>query len=228
MNPTFPYCQPIQSSSAAYSLQHFNAKKRRMSRAFTDNVNSFNVSNNIIFNAPDDESKILAWLSPLEPNVRHHDICNQRVDSIGDWLLETKEFRSWYNGSEKDGSDHAALFCDGDSGVGKSYIWYERPPVRNEQRALLLTPRDGSSVVIDYLCNQAIEKDLAVACFYYDFASREAQFPTNMLGSLVKQRLSGLGAFTVWFVCLPGCLSWKYRMYVYIPVRLVPLASKAY
>ena len=61
----------------------------------------------------------------------------------------------------------------------------------------MLTPRDGSSVVIDYLCNQAIEKDLAVACFYYDFASREAQFPTNMLGSLVKQLLSGLGAIPV-------------------------------
>ena len=48
-------------------------------------------------------------------------------------------------------------------------------------------------MVIDYLCDQAMEKDLAVACFYYDFASREAQFPTNMLGSLVKQLLSGLG-----------------------------------
>ena len=167
-----------------------------MSRAFTDNINSFNVSN-IIVNSPDDESKILAWLSPLEPHVRHHDICNQRVDSIGGWLLETKEFRSWYNGSEKDGSGHAALFCYGDPGVGKSYIWYERPPVRDEQRALLLTPRGGSSVVVDYLCNQAIEKDLAVACFYYDFASREAQFPTNMLGSLVKQLLSGLGAIPV-------------------------------
>ena len=61
----------------------------------------------------------------------------------------------------------------------------------------MLTPRDGSSVVIDYLCNQAIEKDLAVACFYYDFASREAQFPTNMLGSLVKQLLNGLGVIPV-------------------------------
>ena len=168
-----------------------------MSRAFTDNINSFNVSNNIIFNAPDDESKILAWLSPLEPQVRHHDICNQRVNNIGGWLLETKEFRSWYNGSEKDGSDHAALFCYGDPGVGKSYIWYERLPARNKQRALLLTPCDDSSVVVDYLCDQAIGKDLAVVCFYYDFASREVQFPTNMLGSLVKQLLSGLGAVPV-------------------------------
>jgi len=34
---------------------------------------------------------------------------------------------------------------------------------------------------------------MAVACFYYDFASREAQTPTNMLGSLVKQLVTGLG-----------------------------------
>ena len=58
---------------------------------------------------------------------------------------------------------------------------------------LLLTGRHGSSVVIDYLCDQAIEEDTVVACFYYDFASRGAQSPTNMLGSLLKQLLSGLG-----------------------------------
>ena len=106
-----------------------------MSRVFTDNIDSFNVSNSynnvITFTAPDDEPKILAWLSPLEPHVRHQDICNQRVDSIGEWLLETKEFRDWYN-SEKDGSDHAALFCYGDPGVGKSYIRYVRLPVWNK------------------------------------------------------------------------------------------------
>ena len=93
-----------------------------MSRAFTDNINSFNVSNNFTFTAADDESKIMAWLSPLEPQVRHQDICNQRVDDIGDWLLETEEFISWYKES-----NHSTLFCYGDPGVGKSYIWYERP-----------------------------------------------------------------------------------------------------
>ena len=61
----------------------------------------------------------------------------------------------------------------------------------------MLTGGDGSSVVIDYLCDQVIEQDMAVACFYYDFASREAQSPTNMLGSLLKQLLSGLGGIPV-------------------------------
>ena len=89
-----------------------------MSRAFTDNINSFNVSNNFTFTAADNESKIMAWLSPLEPQVRHQDICNQRVDDIGGWLLETEEFINWYKES-----NHATLFCYGDPGVGKSYIW---------------------------------------------------------------------------------------------------------
>ena len=49
-------------------------------------------------------------------------------------------------------------------------------------------------MVVDYLCDQVTEQDMTVACFYYDFASREAQSPANMLGSLLKQLLSGLGA----------------------------------
>ena len=76
--------------------------------------------------------------------------------------------------------------------------------MRNKQRTLLLTGRDGSSVVVDYLCNQAMEQDMAVACFYYDFASREAQSPTNMLGSLLSQLLSGLEA-------IPGEIGKKFR-----------------
>ena len=51
----------------------------------------------------------------------------------------------------------------------------------NKQRTLLLMGRGGSSVVVDYLCSWAAGQDMAVACFYYDFASREAQSPTNML-----------------------------------------------
>ena len=67
----------------------------------------------------------------------------------------------------------------------------------------MLTGRGGSSVVVDYLCGWA-RQDMAVACFYYDFASREAQSPTNMLGSLLKQLLSGLEA-------IPGEIREKFR-----------------
>ena len=54
--------------------------------------------------------------------MRHRDIGAQRIDSVGGWLLETEEFRRWYNGTSEDGPNRATLFCDGNPGVGKSYI----------------------------------------------------------------------------------------------------------
>ena len=57
--------------------------------------------------------------------MRHRDIGARRVDSIGAWLLETEEFRRWYNGNREDESYHPTLFCDGNPGVGKSYIVYD-------------------------------------------------------------------------------------------------------
>ena len=46
--------------------------------------------------------------------------------------------------------------------------------------------------MIDKLCDEAVEEDTAVACFYFDFASRNEQSPVNMLGSLLRQLVSGL------------------------------------
>ena len=51
---------------------------------------------------------------------------------------------------------------------------------------------DTSSLVVDRLCDKAKEQSIAVACFYVDFAAREEQSPTNMLGSLLKQLVGGL------------------------------------
>ena len=57
----------------------------------------------------------------------------------------------------------------------------------------MLTSRDVSSLVIDSLCDQARGKNVAVACFYFDFAAQKEQSPTSMLGSLLKQVVGGLG-----------------------------------
>jgi len=51
---------------------------------------------------------------------------------------------------------------------------------------------NASSLVVDRLCDKAKEQNIAVACFYVDFAAREEQSPTNMLGSLLKQIVAGL------------------------------------
>ena len=101
-----------------------------MSQSFSNNINSLNtvsVSNTTVtnnFTVADNRSEILAWLSPLDPKLRHQDIQSRRVENVGEWLLQTEEFRRWYAGGGGEGSecDNAVLFCYGDPGVGKTFI----------------------------------------------------------------------------------------------------------
>jgi len=119
-------CVNRTQANQHFALNNFHSGgNRKMSQAFSHNQNSFNTSsttNTFNYLSPDEESKILAWLSPLEPGVRHRDIGAQRLDSIGSWVLETQKFRHWHGGSREDGSHHPTLFCHGNPGAGKSYI----------------------------------------------------------------------------------------------------------
>jgi len=58
---------------------------------------------------------------------------------------------------------------------------------------LLVTGCGNSSLVIDKLCDEAVEGNPTVVCFYFDFAARNEQLPVNMLGSLLRQLVSGQG-----------------------------------
>ena len=91
------------------------------------NTNSFNNTINYVSNvnnsgSADERAEILAWLSTLDPWIRHRDVRAQRVEHVGDWLLQTEEWRSWFDGIRGGESDNSALFCYGDPGVGKTYI----------------------------------------------------------------------------------------------------------
>ena len=98
-----------------------SSKEQKMSQSFSNNYNSFNTTY-ISPTAADDRPNILAWLSPLDPKLRHQDIRDRRVENVGEWVLQTEEFRSWCTGSEEGESDKAVLFCYGNPGVGKTYI----------------------------------------------------------------------------------------------------------
>jgi len=92
----------------------------------TGNVSSYNVTNS--YNSTTNVSKVIAdeypeimrWLSPLDPGRRHHDVRTERLDGVGNWLLETNEFREWKSG--EGGADKGVLFCYGNPGVGKTYL----------------------------------------------------------------------------------------------------------
>jgi len=98
---------------------------------YSHNTHSFNhthfSNNDFVLNvnnpgAADERSEILAWLSPLEPRIRHQDLRTRRADNVGEWLLQTDEFQRWCNGTEESGLEHAALLCYGDPAVGKTYF----------------------------------------------------------------------------------------------------------
>jgi len=56
----------------------------------------------------------------------------------------------------------------------------------------VLTSCNISSLVIDWLCDQARDRNVAVACFYFDFIAQKEQSPASMLGAVLRQVVSGL------------------------------------
>jgi len=74
------------------------------------------------------------------------------------------------------------------------------------QEIVVLTGSITSSLVVDKLCDMAGERNIAVSCFYVDFAAREEQTPTNILGSLLKQIVGGLEK-------IPDEISWTFQDY---------------
>jgi len=89
-------------------------------RVLNGNKNSFNISNSFNNNfVTEKRSEILSWISPLEPQKRHHDVRKRRFSGIGDWLCDTPDFQKWRNDHEP---FEATLFCHGAPGVGKTFM----------------------------------------------------------------------------------------------------------
>ena len=56
----------------------------------------------------------------------------------------------------------------------------------------MLTTRDDSSLIVDRLCDEGRGQNIAVTCFYFDFAARKEHSATSILGSLLKQMVGGM------------------------------------
>ena len=84
-------------------------------------------------------------------------------------------------------------FAMGTRGWERLILGNKGEPGGRKEGGQVLTSRDISSLVIDSLCDQARGKNVAVACFYFDFAAQKEQSLTSMLGALLKQAVGGLG-----------------------------------
>ena len=76
---------------------------------------------------------------------------------------------------------------------GRQNIYQVTRIILPERCGPILTTHDDSSLVVDRMCDQTREQNAAVTCFYFDFAARKEQTATRMLGSLLKQTVSGTG-----------------------------------
>jgi len=67
----------------------------------TGNVSSYNVMNchNNIVNAnkfvADKSLEMMQWVSPLDPRRKRQDLRIDRLDGVGNMILETSQFRGW-------------------------------------------------------------------------------------------------------------------------------------
>lgn len=119
--------------------------------------------------------KILSWISPLEPQKRHYDIRQKRLEGTGGWFLQQLEFQQWideYSPKQNSTDTGSILTCSGIPGAGKSVIC--------------------SLVIDDLITRFPPEGDVCVAYLYCDYRDQLDQTPVNMIGALLKQAISTL------------------------------------
>ena len=111
-----------ENSNSSNNNNSFNNDSFNNTNSFNNTISINHVSNVNNFGSADERAEILAWLSPLDPWIRHDDIRAHRVEHVGDWLLRTEEYRNWFDGIRGGESNNSVLLCYGDPGVGKTHI----------------------------------------------------------------------------------------------------------
>ena len=93
--------------------------------------------------------------------MRHRDIGARRIEGIGAWLLETEEFNRWCSGKRMD-LVIRPYFATAIQEQERAISGMSACIVSGNQGILLLIGRDDSSLVIDKLCDEAVEGDPTV------------------------------------------------------------------
>jgi hypothetical protein len=110
----------------------------------------------------DDQNRraLLDWISPIDHGARQSDLISRRQEGTGQWLLDSNQFKTWMNGTEK------TLFCPGIPGAGKTML---------------------TAIVVELL-QATFENDpsVGVAYFFCNFRRQLEQKPVDLLASLLK------------------------------------------
>ncbi|KAJ7695238.1 hypothetical protein B0H14DRAFT_2485904 [Mycena olivaceomarginata] len=103
---------------------------------------------------------IIEWLSPLNFFLRQQDISKTRQQGTGEWLLDDPKFKGWKSNPGQ------VLWCPGIPGAGKSVL---------------------ASLVVEHLTDQSKNKNIGVACIYFNHKETQIQTLDNMLAGLWRQ-----------------------------------------
>jgi len=87
-------------------------------------------------NEIENNEKFLRWLSPVEPQKRHQDFRQKRIESTGEWLLEMAEFRTWRDNDDQ--GHNSVLACYGNPGIGKTVFRFVHPNSGRLRNGLLI------------------------------------------------------------------------------------------
>ena len=119
------------------------------------------LSNLLTAQKSDQFRKIIAWLSPPDPETNHASARQRHEPHTGTWLLQSDQYRRWKAG----GTKHLWLY--GKAGCGKTVLC--------------------STVVEDIRMYCDSSRNAIHATFYFTFSDNQKQSYENLLRSLVAQ-----------------------------------------
>ncbi|KAI9684579.1 MAG: hypothetical protein M1822_005667 [Bathelium mastoideum] len=107
---------------------------------------------------------VMQWLSPIDFSAQQQDIISRRQDGTAQWFIDSPEFKSWLQGSDK------TLFCPGIPGAGKTML---------------------AAVAIDHLYRVAYSNHVGVTYLFCSYKAQVDQSTHNLLAALSRQLVLG-------------------------------------
>ncbi|KAL8677598.1 MAG: hypothetical protein Q9186_005981 [Xanthomendoza sp. 1 TL-2023] len=110
-----------------------------------------------------EEEKALAWLSPVNPALKHRAFGQDRQDGTGMWLFDLPEMIAWLE------NPNDRLWIYGIPGAGKTTL---------------------STLVVEEVLSRKRSRSIGTAYFYIRHDDKDTHNLSNLLGSLISQLAS--------------------------------------